>query len=182
MQPKQQTCSKLCWNRHFRQGSADTRTRKTAKKLNPVQGDQRWCSACESWKPLGDFTALNGETMRSRCRPCYNAYAREWRDANLDRVRTQQREHRRKRYTLDKFGITRDDYEARRAVSEGCAICGGMPENGKPLHLDHDHATGAVRDFLCENCNRGLGMFQDSPERLRAAAAYLERHRQSDGS
>lgn len=45
-----------------------------------------------------------------------------------------------------------------------------------PLVLDHDHATGAFRGWLCSNCNAGLGFYKDSPERLRAAADYLELH------
>jgi len=60
-----------------------------------------------------------------------------------------------------------------------CAICRKvgfkMREDVKnPLNLDHCHSTGKVRGFLCHNCNRGLGLFQDSPEFLRAAALYLE--------
>lgn len=55
-----------------------------------------------------------------------------------------------------------------------CAICGKQDDS---LHVDHDHATGAVRALLCSNCNRGLGYFQDNPELLRAGAKYLEFHR-----
>lgn len=54
-----------------------------------------------------------------------------------------------------------------------CAICGSPAE-----HIDHDHESGKVRDRLCAACNRGLGAFQDDPELMRAAAAYVEHHRE----
>jgi len=53
-----------------------------------------------------------------------------------------------------------------------CEACGRL---AAPLHLDHDHATGAVRGWLCGPCNRALGLLQDSPERCRQLAAYMER-------
>ena len=61
-----------------------------------------------------------------------------------------------------------------------CAICKvKLPTSGPITHLDHDHKTGLLRDFLCTNCNRGLGHFQDSPELLRLAAQYLDTHNDS---
>jgi hypothetical protein len=44
--------------------------------------------------------------------------------------------------------------------------------------MDHDHATDQLRDLLCTDCNIGLGCFGDDPARLRAAALYVESHRQ----
>ncbi len=57
-----------------------------------------------------------------------------------------------------------------------CAICGVNKgtKSGRALALDHCHATGKVRGFLCSNCNTGLGFFRDSPAALRKAATYLE--------
>ena len=54
-----------------------------------------------------------------------------------------------------------------------CAICQTKLEE---KCLDHDHKTGKIRDLLCNNCNAGLGKFQDNPELLIKAADYLKEH------
>lgn len=57
------------------------------------------------------------------------------------------------------------------ALGEGvCHIC---LATDVPLCLDHCHVTGDLRGYLCRGCNHGLGNFQDDPELLRAAIAYL---------
>ncbi len=79
------------------------------------------------------------------------------------------------------YGISPEEYEAM-LENQGhkCAICGdafsSTDRKFKP-HVDHDHGPGAkVRQILCSRCNQGLGMFQDSVERLKSAIAYLEHH------
>jgi hypothetical protein len=44
--------------------------------------------------------------------------------------------------------------------------------------VDHCHKTGKIRGLLCQNCNRALGKFKDSPDLLRKAAEYIEKHQQ----
>ena len=74
-----------------------------------------------------------------------------------------------------KYGITEEIYEKILATQKGvCAICGNH-QRYKRLAVDHSHKTGQVRGLLCENCNRGIGRFFDSPFRLRKAADYLDR-------
>lgn len=78
------------------------------------------------------------------------------------------------------YGMAAGDFD--RMLAEqggGCAICRTRewPGHGNRPHVDHDHATGAVRGILCGSCNQGLGRFNDDPTRLRAAADYLERFR-----
>lgn len=90
----------------------------------------------------------------------------------------------RKRTLRKEFGLTLAQFDAMLAAQDGrCAICGTTETRAnwrstKPeaLAVDHDHATNAVRGLLCNSCNRGLGLFADSADRLHAAAAYLEHH------
>ena len=83
---------------------------------------------------------------------------------------------RHRKNNIKKYGITEDDYlrifEGQKGV---CLIC-GLPQLTKRLHIDHDHKTGKIRGLLCENCNRGLGMFKDDIVTLKSAIGYLNKH------
>lgn len=74
------------------------------------------------------------------------------------------------------YGLCSDEFlQMYRSQDGKCAIC------GDPLcrpHVDHDHETNEVRALLCSNCNTGLGMFQESLDRLESAVTYLERWNQ----
>lgn len=77
------------------------------------------------------------------------------------------------------YGITPEEFAVMVDRQGGrCAICGTDTPGGKGnWHIDHDHITGVVRSLLCHACNVGLGNFNDNPDQLRAAIAYLEAHR-----
>jgi Recombination endonuclease VII len=98
------------------------------------------------------------------CKPCHNARCRETRE----RLYGGSRHYHLKR----RYGIGASDFDELVGAQDGrCAVCGRTD----PDHVDHDHATGAVRGVLCFNCNGGLGQFGDDIERLYAAISYLER-------
>jgi hypothetical protein len=84
------------------------------------------------------------------------------------------RDHARAR----RYGLSLQDYRAILArQGSACAIC---KRSDRPLCLDHCHATGKVRGFLCRTCNLGLGYYDDDPSLMRAATAYLEAARRNE--
>jgi hypothetical protein len=55
-----------------------------------------------------------------------------------------------------------------------CEICAEPEPKGRKLHFDHCHKSGRFRGWLCNRCNKALGMARDDPEILVRMAAYLE--------
>lgn len=92
---------------------------------------------------------------------------KKWNDANPEKARAYQRKLR--------YGMTVAEYNAK-CIEQNhlCAICGKKPTRN--LSIDHNHSTGKVRDLLCNQCNVGIGMFQEDAGRLQQAIAYLARH------
>lgn len=101
-----------------------------------------------------------------------------------DRVRTEQQRYR---------ALHRDQERCRRLAQSyrqlvkkygpldefdhnQCNVCHVVfGSNGRPTWrgLDHDHATGRARGFLCHRCNTALGMVRDDVRILLALAKYL---------
>ncbi len=59
-----------------------------------------------------------------------------------------------------------------------CEMCGDLPggRGSKPtagICFDHDHATGQPRGWLCDRCNKVLGLVKDDPHLLRKMASYV---------
>lgn len=68
---------------------------------------------------------------------------------------------------------------APRPKSETCEVCDAFTGTGKAgIHLDHDHATGKFRGWLCGRCNVALGMVKDNTETLIALAEYIKKSRE----
>src|ERR1700730_9374517 len=84
-------------------------------------------------------------------------------------------EHRKlhRKEVLMRHGISLEEYEWLLALQGGvCAICEKKPKRGL-LCVDHCHRTGKIRGLLCAKCNCGLGFYDDDPNRMHAATAYL---------
>lgn len=124
-------------------------------------------------------------------------YRREWARKNHDKILNQGREYQknnreklaarsRERYRnnkqkeLDrirrkKYGITGEEF---RAIIEKqglkCPIC--TKDITKNPSVDHNHKTGEIRGLICNKCNLAIGNAEDSPDRLRRMADYLEKN------
>jgi len=96
-----------------------------------------------------------------------------------DAAKINLREYMRGWKHKNKFGLVDGEYDRMFEKQDGvCAIC-RKPETRKvrgivvALSVDHDHETGRVRGLLCQSCNQAIGLMQDDPTRLLAAASYL---------
>jgi len=185
--PDQEYCSRECSNR----ANPGTGGRKPAAGLEP-----RVCPACgEKFQPYRanqvacsrghrkQLPEIRERANELRRTPEFRERKNEWRrttPAQVERVRADNR-----RRVLARGGWTPELYANALAEQAGlCKICGSPPKPEgvraeSKLHADHDHATRQRRDLLCSGCNKGLGCFGDDPVRLRAAAAYVERHREA---
>ena len=80
------------------------------------------------------------------------------------------------------YGVSREQYRAAYFGQDGmCAVC-RQPERtarNTLLAVDHDHVTGRFRGLLCSHCNRAIGLLQDDPKVIDAAARYIEESRAS---
>jgi len=142
------------------------------KRRSPHMPDQcaecksgkNYCSICKTHKTPDSFALQTQKKSRrkSYCYECQNIQ---------NRVRT--------------YNITEQEYLCILASQDNkCAICDvifdaakrGSGNRGKP-NIDHDHATGKVRELLCSSCNHGLGCFRDNKNTLGKAMAYLTKHK-----
>lgn len=113
-------------------------------------------------------TYTSGGCRCERCRKSISEYHKKRRL----RLPTEKLKKEAVRARKRRYGVDADTFDSMLEQQDGqCAIC------AKPLerpHVDHCHSTLRVRGLLCFKCNTGLGCFQDDPDRLLTAAAYLQ--------
>lgn len=78
---------------------------------------------------------------------------------------------------LRRYGIDIGEYDCMMSAQRRrCACCHERFVSGGVAtvpHVDHSHATLAVRGLLCHACNVALGHVKDDPRRALCAALYL---------
>ena len=111
----------------------------------------RVCRKCDQRRPLADYpinlTLSNGHVLyKHTCNQCRAKQSK-------DRTRLH-----------------------RRHAKPGAGACPICQRYTLAWVLDHDHETGQFRGWLCNDCNNGLGKFNDDPNVLRRGLAYLTRN------
>lgn len=138
------------------------------------------CSNCLEVKLHSEFhrNANNPSTnnLAYYCKECANSKGRVFHHSH--KTKSEYKDKRLCTRTRRTYNLTAVEYKQKLVdQSSICVICSIPLQTGTSLtHLDHDHKTGKLRDFLCTNCNRGLGHFKDNPLVLEEAAKYLRRH------
>ena len=122
----------------------------------------------------------------SPCEPCRKRNRERMRSirAGIPQEEKQKTWKTKRDYFLKhKFGIDTKDYNRMLLEQDSkCAICKNTStgdKRSKNFHVDHCHTTGKVRGLLCSACNKGLGLFTDSRDKLENAIKYLDTHRRS---
>jgi len=128
------------------------------------------CPKCRKHKQWADFytNRRNRDGLSRECKECCKKAANARSQANG-------KDYRHSGYLRRQYGLRiADVMRIIRDQNGVCAICGRSNYHGRRLDVDHDAETGRVRGMLCGKCNRGMGNFDHDPDRLRAAAQYLE--------
>lgn len=125
--------------------------------------DKKICTKCFVEKPITEFHINSkGKYGKSdRCKPCANRLTIEYNKKHPIKVAA-----RKYKLTLE--------FTEKLLSKKVCDICGSEPTLRRRNCIDHCQTTGKVRGLLCEDCNKGLGRFKDSPELLEKAILHLK--------
>jgi hypothetical protein len=129
------------------------------------------CATCKEIKTSEQYNKnkRNEDGIDTYCKSCRSAF----RKALYQKRISPNRACNLKRF----YGIGIPEYNAMLIEQNGkCKICGSTDPRGRGgnFHVDHDHESKSIRGLLCSFCNTALGLMEDSPDRLRAAAKYVE--------
>ena len=129
------------------------------------------CRRCHEVKPLKDFYKRSDAKKvqaYSWCKVCQRKLTAAYAQARYATTWSQRLEKQ--------YGVTAEQYHAMVKAQGGvCNIC-KRPPGKKRLAVDHCHRSKKVRALLCRHCNLLIGLAEDKPETLDAAAAYLRGH------
>lgn len=134
----------------------DDHKERVKRRPKLAAGDRRVCKVCNRDKDITEFTK-NSNMPGGFLFECKSCYA--------------------KKYRVAKWGLDASEHP-------NCDSCGDEFGAEDIRNVDHDHRCcppgtkncgECIRGVLCTGCNIGLGAFQDNPERLLAAAEYLNR-------
>lgn len=132
------------------------------------------CANCKNRKKIWYQTHKEEQAQRKKKRYYENpglprTRSKEWYAANTGRAKASKRKKA--------YGLEPSEHERMLSEQNGvCAICERECRTGRDLAVDHNHKTYKVRGLLCNDCNLGLGKFEENVVLLRSAANYLEKY------
>jgi hypothetical protein len=130
------------------------------------------CGCCSLTLSLAMFAKniAKKDGLQERCKTCRAAHHQKTKHTRTKPTTEQKRKH----LLSHKYKLTPEEFSLMLGEQEGkCAICFTFDWGHTSPSVDHCHVTGKIRGLLCNNCNRGLGLFKDNKELLENAAKYL---------
>ena len=112
-------------------------------------------------------------------------YDKKYKNDNLEKILDQQKLWKRRnkekvklydlrKYIKRKYKISIEEYlSLLDKQGNKCSICHSTDD----LCLDHQHEPFKIREFLCRQCNAGIGQFKESEDILYSAINYILKHR-----
>lgn len=145
-----------------------------------ITNTHKRCSLCGETKLHQEFHKdsknIYGKGLAYYCKTCANSKSRQHHNKRVN-IDKEYKQKKKDSYIKSTYNISLEEYNKKLAAQAGCAICGVSLE--KEAHLDHCHTTNKIRDFLCGNCNRGLGSFHDDINKMKNAIEYIKKHKDS---
>lgn len=129
-------------------------------------------------KKKGICKTCGNETSRSNYIRCLDCRRKE-EHKSIDERYSYRREWGYKK----KYGIDEDGFGLLWDVQKGlCGICKNQLElpsrtrgqQRRAAVVDHDHTTGNIRGLLCNSCNKGIGLLDDSHLLLTQALKWIK--------
>lgn len=160
-------------------------------------GLQVYCTPCQTVRRKA-WGKKNPERERANRRARYDPAKQKAWDAKSYKLHREERDARNKQWKAEnplwvkrynlwrKFRLTVEEYQVIFDQQQGrCAICHQELQEGRYLHVDHNHACcpqtkscgKCIRGLLCFRCNTLLGNARDDIHILAGAIEYLKKHR-----
>lgn len=131
---------------------------------------------CQRGHEFTEENTIVGAGGRRTCRTCKDLGDKKYYLENKRELRSYRRE-----WHLSSMGWSQESFASTlESQSNKCAVCSKVIVVGirgdDMAVADHVHVEPPKpRGILCSNCNAGLGLFQENPEIMRAAIAYIEK-------
>jgi hypothetical protein len=139
------------------------------------------CKACRK-KRRHDYYEKNKAQERKRNKEWFDAHPgaraefnKKYKRNNGAKKKKQDQNSRLKR----EHGITLEQKQKMFDDQKGLCAVSGLPLTEGNYHLDHCHKTKRLRGLITKKINWAIGLFEDNPELLRAAANYLEKNNEN---
>ena len=134
------------------------------------------------WMPRAKTTCARTPGHGGDCMTATNmANRREYNRLHGHRQSPESRRKSNRKYRISSYGLTHEQFDRLLAAQQHtCGMCHEVFEEGRLIHVDHDHACcreknrscgECIRGLLCHTCNIALGHIE---RRYAMARAHLD--------